>query len=76
MQALLTYVEIVTKPDQECVTSSEIDHVMKGCKLAGLRLPSTTFVELAVLYSEECVEREAAAESLNVLKSDSGIFTK
>ena len=76
MQALLAYVEIVTKPDQECVTSSEIDHVEKGCELAGLRLPSTTSVELAVLDSEDCVEREAVADSLNVLKSDSGIFTK
>ena len=76
MAALLVYVEIVTKPDQECVTSSEQDHAMKCCELAGLRLPAGTFHELAVLYSKECVDREAPQDSLNIFVTQNDIFTK
>ena len=75
VQALLSYVELVTKPDQE-FSSSEQDHAMKCCELAGLLLPTGTFHELAVLYSEECVDREAPQDSFNIFVADNEIFTK
>ena len=69
-------VELMTLHDQVDVTSSELDHAMKGCEVVGLRMPFQAFIDLAVLFSDECVEREAAADSLNIMKPDATEFTK